>query len=221
MGTTALALDLLAPRFVGASSAAFRPATVRVGRSEETRLSATSEGLGALLRRCGDGDRGAFRELYDRESPRLYGLALRLTRQPAVAADVVHDTMLQVWQKALRFDPERGSAEAWLSTMLRYRAIDAIRRTSREEGGAELPEVADTGPDAYAALAAIEETGVLRSCMDALEPAQHRVVTLAFFDGLSHSELAARLEAPLGTVKSWVRRALIALRRCIDAEASA
>ena len=184
------------------------------------RVSATSEGLGALLRRCGEGDRTAFRELYDRESPRLYGLALRLTRQPAIASDVVHDTMLQVWQKAVRFDPERGSPEAWLSTMLRYRAIDAIRRTSREEAGGDLPEIADTGPDAYASLAAIEETGALRSCMEALEPAQNRVVTLAFFDGLSHSELAAKLEAPLGTVKSWVRRALIALRRCIDTEVS-
>ena len=184
------------------------------------RVSATSESLGALLRQCGQGDRIAFREVYDRESPRLYGLALRLTRQPAVASDVVHDTMLQVWQKAVRFDPDRGSAEAWLSTMLRYRAIDAIRRTSREEGGGDLPEIADTGPDAYASLAAVEETGALRSCLDALEPAQHRVVTLAFFDGLSHSELAAKLEAPLGTVKSWVRRALIALRRCIDTEVS-
>ncbi len=172
--------------------------------------------LGALLHRCGTGDQSAFRELYDGQSSRLYGLALRLTRHPQLAADAVHDTLMQVWQKAARFDPARGAAEAWLSTLLRYRAIDVIRRTGREETGTALPELVDTGPDALATLAAREDAASLRHCMDALDPSQRQVVTMAFVDGLSHSQLAATLGAPLGTVKTWVRRALIALRRCLE-----
>src|SRR6185437_3568998 len=80
--------------------------------------------LDDLLHRCRDGDAAAFRRLYDAESPRLYGLALRITGQAALAADAVHDAFLQVWQKATRFDPGRGSAGAWLTALVRYRAID-------------------------------------------------------------------------------------------------
>ncbi len=176
----------------------------------------SADDLGSLLHRCGSGDGHAFRELYDVQSSRLYGVALRLTRHPQLAADAVHDTLLQVWQKAARFDPARGAPEAWLSTLLRYRAIDVMRRTAREDLGAEVPELADPSPDALTALAAREEADQLRTCMEALEPAQRTIVTMAFVEGLSHSQLASKLEAPLGTVKSWVRRALLALRRCLE-----
>ena len=176
----------------------------------------SSQSLGLLLARCGEGDRVAFRRLYDLQSARLHGLALRLTRQPQLAADAVHDTFLQVWQRAAQYDAQRGAAEAWLSTLLRYRAIDIMRRRAREEYGAEPSERADEEPDALSRLAATEDGAALRRCLEALEAMPRRVVTLAFLEGLSHPDLAERLGAPLGTVKSWVRRALLSLRRCLE-----
>ena len=175
------------------------------------------ESLDTLLLRCGGGDRGAFRRVYDLQSARLYGQALRLTRQPQLAADAVHDAFLQVWQRSSRFDPSRGHAEAWLATLLRYRTIDILRRRGREHYGVEPVEEPDTGPDPLAQLVSTSEGTALRRCLDELEEEQRRVVLLAFVDGLSHSELAAKLQKPLGTVKSWVRRALMGLRQCLEA----
>jgi len=182
-------------------------------------LPAGETDLAGLVARCGTGDETAFRQLYDQESPRLYGLALRLTRQPALAADAVHDAFIQIWQRSGSFDPARGSAEAWLSSLLRYRAIDILRRRIRDRDGTVDLEnaVRAEEPDGFGRLGAAEETLALQHCLDQLEDAQRRVVMLAFIDGLTHSELADRLRAPLGTVKSWVRRALLSLRRCLEA----
>ena len=182
----------------------------------DERIHDYGESLDSLLSSCGGGDRAAFRRLYDLQSARLYGQALRLTRQPQLAADAVHDTFLQVWQRSSRFDPTRGQAEAWLSSLLRYRAIDILRKRGRENYGAEPVDEPDTSPDPLDQLVATAEGTALRRCLDQLEEAQRRVVLLAFVDGLSHSELAIRLQAPLGTVKSWVRRALLGLRRCLE-----
>ena len=172
--------------------------------------------LDTLLSRCGSGDRTAFRRLYDLQSARLYGQALRLTRQPQLAADAVHDAFLQVWQRSKQFDPARGRAEAWLTSLLRYRAIDIVRKRGRENYGVEPADEPDTAPDPLDQLVSSTEGMALRRCLDELEDGQRRVVLMAFVDGLSHSELAARLQAPLGTVKSWVRRALLGLRRCLE-----
>ncbi|WP_422921310.1 sigma-70 family RNA polymerase sigma factor [Rhizosaccharibacter radicis] len=179
-------------------------------------MPAQSDDLDVLVHRCSLADEAAFRLLYQRESARLYGIALRITRQPSLAADLVHDTFLQLWQNAIRFDPHRGSARVWLATLLRYRAIDALRRAGREEQLIELPDIADDGADAMARLVESDQARELLACLTALEPIQQRVVRMAFFDGLSHGELAVHLAAPLGTVKSWVRRGLVALRRCLD-----
>lgn len=179
--------------------------------------SGTARETGSLLRRCGEGDRQAFRQLYELHSPRLNGVALRLLRQPALAADAVHDAFVQVWQRAAEFDPARGDGGAWITGLVRYRSIDILRRRSRDEYGADVPEEADPAPGAFELLAGAEEAEALRRCLAELEDGGRRVVQLAFMDGLSHPELAVRLHAPLGTVKSWVRRALIALRRCLEA----
>lgn len=175
------------------------------------------DSLDGLLSRCGGGDRAAFRRLYDLQSARLYGQALRLTRQPQLAADAVHDAFLQVWQRSSRFDPARGRAEAWLSSLLRYRAIDILRKRGRENYGLEPRDEPDPGPDPLLQLVSSSEGVALKRCLEQLDEGQRRVVLLAFVDGLSHSELASRLQAPLGTVKSWVRRALLGLRRCLEA----
>lgn len=170
----------------------------------------------ALIRRCAGGDRAALRRLYERWAGRLHGIALRITRQPALAADATHDAFVQIWQQAARFDPARGSGEAWLVSLARYRALDIVRRRGREVLGEDPPEQADTSPDALARLARSSEGAALQRCLGQLEPDRRQLVLLAFVQGLSHSELAARVDAPLGTVKSWIRRALAALRACLE-----
>ena len=177
---------------------------------------AVNDELGNLVRGCAAGDRAAFRTVYERQAAHLYGMALRLTREPTVASDVVHDTFLQLWHNAARFDPARGSAETWLATMLRYRAIDALRRLVPDDRDTALPEPPDEAPDALALLVRSDDARALRACLDGLDGKQRRAVTMAFLDGLSHGELAAALHTPLGTIKSTVRRGLLALRRCLQ-----
>jgi RNA polymerase sigma-70 factor, ECF subfamily len=168
-----------------------------------------------LLHRCAGGDRAAFRALYDRWGGRLYGIALRITRQAALAADAVQDAFVQIWQQAHRFDPDRGGPEAWLVGIVRYRALDIVRRRSREAPGHEPEERKDETPDALARLVSSAEGVALHRCLGQLEEDRRRLVVMAFVDGLSHSELAERTHVPLGTVKSRIRRSLISLRECL------
>ena len=174
-----------------------------------------SDDNAVLLHRCSGGDRTAFRQLYDRWGHRLYGIALRITRQPSLAADALHDGFLQIWQQAHRFDPDRGSPEAWMIGMVRYRALDIVRRQAREVSGYEPADREDESPDALARLVSSTEGAALHRCLKELEADRRRLVMMAFVDGLSHSELAERLHVPLGTIKSWIRRSLLTLRGCL------
>lgn len=170
----------------------------------------------ALLQRCANGDKVAFRTLYDRWSGRLHGLALRITRQSSLAADATHDAFMQIWQQAGRFDPERGSAEAFLVTIVRYRALDIVRRGAREVVGYESAvEQADDTPDALAQLTATSDGAALHRCLQQLDEDRRKLIVMAFVDGLSHNQLAVRTGVPLGTLKSWIRRSLLSLRECL------
>jgi RNA polymerase sigma-70 factor (ECF subfamily) len=169
-----------------------------------------------MLLRCAAGDRTAFRSLYDAQASRLHGLALRITGQPSLAADAVHDTFLQVWENAGRFDPARGPAEAWLTGLLRFRAIDLLRKRPRNVGDDPVPDLPDPDPGPMDRLLATTQGARLHQCLDGLDSQQRTVIILAFIQGLSHTDLADRLSAPLGTVKSWIRRGLGALRRCLE-----
>ncbi len=175
----------------------------------------TTDDTAVLLQRCAHGDRGAFRALYERWGSRLHGIALRITRQPSLAADAMHDAFVQVWQQAHRFDVERGSAEAFLVSLVRYRALDIVRRTSREVPGHEPAEQEDDSPDALSRMVTSAEGAALQRCLERLEEDRRRVVVMAFVEGLSHGELAEKLRMPLGTVKSWIRRSLLSLRECL------
>ena len=179
------------------------------------RAAARGDDTALLLRRCADGDRAAFRALYDRWGGRLHGIALRITRQAALAADATQDAFVQIWQQAHRFDPERGSAEAFVVSLVRYRALDLVRRQSREVPGYEADEREDETPDALSRLVSTAEGAALHRCLGTLDADRRRLVMLAFVEGLSHSELAQRLKVPLGTVKSWIRRSLLSLRECL------
>src|SRR5271165_4099066 len=142
-------------------------------------MSTTTDDTAALLLSCGRGDRAAFRTLYDRWAPRLHGIALRITRQPAPAADATHDTFVQVRQQAHRFDPSRGSAEAFLISLVRYRALDMVRRHAREIPGYEADERPDETPDALAQLVGSAEGAALHRCLGLLDADRRRLVVMA------------------------------------------
>ena len=183
-------------------------------RRDEAALS----NLSRLLEDVAQGDRAAFRSLYDLQSSRLYAVALRITRQSALASDAVHDAFLQVWRNAARFDASRGNAESWMVSLVRYRALDIARRRGREVSDEGIPEQIDPEPDALQQLARGREARALHDCLAGLTEERRRLIVLAFVDGLSHSELAERVRLPLGTVKSWIRRGLQALRGCLEAK---
>ncbi len=169
-----------------------------------------------LIAGCAQGDQSAFKQLYDLQSARLYGLALRLTRDTGMAADALHDAMLQAWQRASRYDPSLGSVDAWLIGLVRYRSIDLLRKFGRERPGFDgETDEPDTDPDPLERLMTRDDGAALHRCLDELDGRYRRVVLLSFMDGLSHTELAEQLRTPLGTVKSWIRRGLIGLRECL------
>jgi RNA polymerase sigma-70 factor (ECF subfamily) len=180
-------------------------------------MSLVQSDTASLLARCAASDAAAFRQLYDAYSGRLYGIALRITRQPALASDAVHDALLQVWRNSARFDPERGNADGWLISLVRYRALDIARRQTRETPGLEIPEQMDTDPDALSRLVTGSESKALRHCLEQVEAPRRALVMLAFIDGLTQNEVAARVGQPLGTVKSSIRRALLSMRSCLQA----
>ena len=179
-------------------------------------LSAPTEDLAGLIWRVSSGDRAAFRRLYDAQASRLYGVALRVTRQPALASDAVHDAFLQVWRNASQFDSTRGTPDSWLLSLVRYRALDIARRRGREVSDEGIPERIDEGPDPLTQLEQRRDSDALRSCLGTLDEERRRLIVMSFVHGLSHSEVADKLRMPLGTVKSWIRRGLMALRLCLE-----
>lgn len=187
------------------------------GRGAMDEKLATLSSPRDLIEAVQRGSRPALKRLYELESRRLYGIALRITRRPELAADALQDAFVQVWQNARRFSPERGDAGAWLTGIVRYRALDMLRQASREIPSDD-PALGDAPiePDVVERLAQKLAEAPLRRCLGELEENQRRCVVLAFVDGLSHAEIASKLPAPLGSVKSWVRRGLLSLRSCLE-----
>lgn len=171
----------------------------------------------AALAACARGDVGALRQLYEREAPRLTGVAFRIVRQLDLAQDAVHDAFLQIWRGARTFDPARGAGRTWIYSVVRHRALNLIRARAREvladvETIARMEDASlnDAGDLDYA-----NDAPALRRCLDALSREQRDSILSAYIDGLSHHQIARRFDAPLGTVKSWIRRGLESLRRCL------
>jgi RNA polymerase sigma-70 factor (ECF subfamily) len=176
----------------------------------------STETADSLLRRCALGDEAAFQLLYQTEAPRLKAVALRITRSVAVAEDVLHDVFVRVWHDAAGFDPARGPARAWLTTKVRFRAMEIMRRAGREISGLPLADTEDDSPDALARLMHSADGRALYACLGALGEERGQLIRRAFIDGHSHTDLAAETGLPLGTVKSMIRRSLVLLRRCLD-----
>jgi RNA polymerase sigma factor (sigma-70 family) len=185
--------------------------------------------LSRLLGRAGLGDRAAFATLYEQTSAHLLGVVLRIQRDRAQAEDILQEVYVNVWRAAQSFDAAQSQPLTWLSSIARNRAIDSLRRTQTQpqfrstitsttddEETDVYDTVADSAPGPLDLLSRASDARALSSCMQGLSAQQRQSVALAFFDGLSHAEVAEQMRQPLGTVKSWVRRALMSLKSCLE-----
>ncbi|WP_339947896.1 sigma-70 family RNA polymerase sigma factor [uncultured Albimonas sp.] len=175
--------------------------------------------LAALLAATAEGDKLAFAELYRRTSAKLYGVILRICRRPDLAAELLQESYLKIWRHAGRFDPGRASAIAWMAAIARNRTIDAIRLQAERVSAASDEIDPEDGPG-LAASAGLDQTEslALRECLEGLKTDDRRMVLLGYLYGLSREELGERFAMPVNTVKTRLRRALSALKGCLDGE---
>ncbi len=166
------------------------------------------------------GDRSALKALYQATSSKLFGVALRILSDREEAEDVLQEVYIAVWRRADRFDPARASPMTWLATIARNRAIDRLRARGPLAGADQVEELEvadDRSPDAQSLVEAAQDAGRLHACLDELDERTRGVIRTAFFEGVTYEALAQRLETPLGTVKSWIRRGLARLKGCLAA----
>ena len=175
-----------------------------------------------LLARTALSDQAAFAELYRLTSSHLYAVALRILRERAAAEDILQEAFVSVWNHAGTFNAAKAQPQTWLTSIVRNRCLDELRRRkpetvpmTRDDDEPEM-EFADAGPTPVEMLLAGADVHQVRECIDALAGDQKQAIALAFFQGLSHGELAEHLRQPLGTVKSWVRRGLERLKKCLE-----
>ena len=189
-----------------------------------TQLLGAAETEEELMGRVAEGDVRAFEAVYDRYSRQAYSLARRITGGAGGAEEATQDAFLSLWRGASSFDPQRATLATWLLALVRYRSIDWVRRATPRallqdltEGAAERIEAPERTEEQV--LASEEHNRALRLVAE-LPPEQREVIDLAYFGGLSHTEIAARVGIPLGTVKGRVRLGLLKLRHAAECEAT-
>ena len=186
-----------------------------------------SRQLSQLLSRAGLGDRAAFATLSELTSPHLFAVVLRICRDRAQAEDILQEVYVNVWRSAGGFDAAQSQPLTWLTSIARNRAIDGLRRaqtqpqlqsatTDNDEDPDVYDTTADDQPGPLDLLSRASDARALSHCMQDLSAPQRQSLALAFYDGLSHAEVADKMGEPLGTVKSWVRRALLSLKSCLE-----
>ena len=170
-----------------------------------------------LLAQCSLGDRRAFETLYRSVSPRLHGVALRLMGRSDLAEEVLQESFVRIWNNASRYQSHLSAPMTWMINITRYQAIDQLRKyRDRPLNDLDAQTLVDDSPSAHDQLNSSRESSTLHRCLDKLEGMQRQSITIAYFGGLSCSELAEHLSAPLGSVKSWIRRGMEHLRRCLE-----
>jgi RNA polymerase sigma-70 factor (ECF subfamily) len=179
--------------------------------------------LAALLARVGLADQRAFHALYRDTAAHLYAVAVRMVKDGAAAEEILQEAYVSVWHHAGSYDATRSQPLTWLTSIVRNRCLDHLRRReldtvtlAAEEDDAPELDVADERLTPGELLLAGAAAHSVRECVETLEPGPRQAIALAFFQGLSHGELADHLREPLGTVKSWVRRGLARLKQCLD-----
>jgi RNA polymerase sigma-70 factor, ECF subfamily len=170
-----------------------------------------------LLAAVAKGDQAAFERLYGATRAKLYGVLLRILGKPELADDVMQETYLKVWRMAGNFDPTIASPITWMVAIARNRAIDIVRKKA-DVSVEETPEAMGVAAETPAPLARREMTEELRrllSCLGKLDPEKQRIVLLAYYSGWSREQLAQKLDIPVNTIKTWLRRSLIEIRECM------
>jgi RNA polymerase sigma-70 factor (ECF subfamily) len=194
-----------------------------------------SEQLRELLAGVALGDRRAFRTLYDATSSRLFGLALRVLEQDALAEEALQDAFVAIWHAASSYQAHLAAPLTWMAAVVRNKALD-VRRRLRDHGGfdgahSSVDPLGDWRADPLAAVQDLaagpqermqmsREAEALARCLATLANRQRQAICMAYLHDLSHSEVAEQLDTPLGTVKTWIRRALERLRVCLTQEAA-
>lgn len=179
--------------------------------------------LAHLLSRVALGDQASFAEFYRQTSAHLYGVALRILKDTAAAEEILQEAYVNVWHHAGAYEVAKSQPLTWLTSIVRNRCLDQLRRReldtvpmTTDDDDAPLFDLPADAPTPAQMLLAGAEARSVRECVDALDAGPKQAIALAFYQGLSHSELAAHLREPLGTVKSWVRRGLERLKSCLD-----
>lgn len=175
--------------------------------------------LKAVMARVAAGDRAALRQLYQATSAKLFGVALRILSDREEAEDVLQEVYVTVWRRADRYDGARASVMTWVSTIARNRAIDRLRSRrpmAYAEQVDELEIADESQPGAEALLATSDDANRLQGCLGELDDRTQGVIRTAFFEGVTYEALAQRMNTPLGTVKSWIRRGLARLKGCLE-----
>ncbi|MEW6206720.1 MAG: sigma-70 family RNA polymerase sigma factor [Acidobacteriota bacterium] len=174
----------------------------------------------SLIGRVAEGDQQALAALYDTTKRLIFGLIVRILRDASASEEILLDVYTQVWRQAALYDPERGAALSWLLVIARSRALNRLRSESaaveRREDIETAAEFQSRESNPEDALVFSERRRLVRSALDALSPEQREVIELAYYAGLSHSEIAARLNQPLGTVKTRTRLGMVKLRRMLE-----
>lgn len=186
-----------------------------------------NERLKALIAACARRDRAAFASLYQATSAKLFGVAVRMLRREDWAEEVLQDCYVSIWNNAAGYSASLSAPMTWMTTIVRNRCLDWLRRPNveivlhddEETGENPLERMASEDPGPLESLAASVDARALAECMTQLDAKMRQAIALAFYDGLTHTELAAHMRQPLGTVKTWVRRGLERLRGCLEAGA--
>jgi len=173
-----------------------------------------------LMTRCGQGDAGAFAEFYDRHAVLLHSVAFRVLGDQHEAEEALQDAARTIWERAPHYDGTLGKPSSWAVVIVRHKAIDRLRARQRrveavERAAAEIAKTADAFVTAPGASSALETLELLRAALATLPPEQRHAIELAFFSGLSQTEIAAQLATPLGTIKARIRRGMIAMREAL------
>jgi RNA polymerase sigma-70 factor, ECF subfamily len=191
--------------------------TIRGGAPGERASAGAGDDLTQLLSRIAGRDAAAFSTLYKQTSAKLYGVVARILTRGDVAADVLQEVYVRIWEKAGEFDPVRGSPLAWMATIARNRALDEVRRVrpASLEDQPESFEPAAEDIDPLATRERSEGLAALVDCLKALDEEKRAVVLLAYYRGLSREALAKRFGRPVPTIKTWLHRSLAQLRDCL------
>lgn len=175
--------------------------------------------LREAMQRLAEGDRSALEWIYQATSAKLFGICLRILGDRGEAEDALQDVYVSLWQRAKNYDPERASPISWLAVFARNRAIDRLRKGKVRSAAVSVDEAAaipDRRPLADAVLESSERSARIHDCIGTLEERQQDAIRTAFFEGTTYADLAERRGVPLGTMKSWVRRGLARLKRCLE-----